>query len=129
MDNTKLRRTVDFLDGREVLQKDVDKLRGWAINNHTVFNKSKCCIMHLGWGNPGYMYRVRKWVCTAALWKGIWRFWLKASWTWVNSVLWQTKEQPYPGVHRTQHYYLVKGKEFLLCSVLVLPQCSFGTTI
>lgn len=32
-DNTKLEGAVDFLRGREALQKDLDKLQGWAITN------------------------------------------------------------------------------------------------
>ncbi len=31
--NTKLEGAVDFLRGREALQKDLDKLQGWAITN------------------------------------------------------------------------------------------------
>ncbi|KAF4791725.1 hypothetical protein TURU_127379 [Turdus rufiventris] len=46
-DNTKLGGVVDFLEGREVLQRDLDKLEYWAIINHVKFNKER--ILHLVW--------------------------------------------------------------------------------
>ncbi|KAJ7395247.1 hypothetical protein BTVI_156716 [Pitangus sulphuratus] len=57
-DDTKLGGAVDSLKGREMLQRDLDKLKGWAIPNHTKFDKDKCRILHLGWGNPGCLYRL-----------------------------------------------------------------------
>ncbi|KAJ7428126.1 hypothetical protein BTVI_01284 [Pitangus sulphuratus] len=56
-DDTKLGVVVDSLEGREALRKDLDKLEGWEITNCMKFNKSKCHILHLGWGN----HRIR-WV-------------------------------------------------------------------
>jgi len=37
--------------------RDFHELEGWAITNHAKFNKSKCQILHLRQGNPGYMHR------------------------------------------------------------------------
>jgi len=37
------------------LQKDLEKLQGWAITNCMKFNKAE--ILHLQQGNPGYTYR------------------------------------------------------------------------
>ncbi|KAJ7415843.1 hypothetical protein WISP_75817 [Willisornis vidua] len=57
-DDTKLGGAVDSLKGREALQRDLNKAASWAITNHMKFNKRKCWILHLGWGNPGCSYRL-----------------------------------------------------------------------
>jgi len=45
-DDPKLGGAVDFLKGREALQRDPDKLEGWAVTNHMKFKK-KYQILHL----------------------------------------------------------------------------------
>ena len=37
--------------------RDLDKLEVWEITSHEMFNRVKCCILHLGQSNPGCMYR------------------------------------------------------------------------
>lgn len=45
-------RSVDLLLGREAVQKDPDRLDGWAEANNVRFNKIKCQVQHLGHSNP-----------------------------------------------------------------------------
>ena len=57
-DDTNLGGAADSIEGREALKRDLDKLKSWAITNSMKFNKKKCQILHLGRGNPGYLYRM-----------------------------------------------------------------------
>ena len=57
-DDTKPGGAMNSLEDREALQRELGRLEIWAITNHTKFNKSKCRILYLGWGDPGHTYKL-----------------------------------------------------------------------
>ncbi|PKU42197.1 rna-directed dna polymerase from mobile element jockey-like [Limosa lapponica baueri] len=57
-DDTKLCGGVDTPEGRDVIQKDLDRLERWVKVNLMRFNKSKCRVLHLGRNNPQYQHRL-----------------------------------------------------------------------
>ncbi|GAB0193310.1 mitochondrial enolase superfamily member 1 [Grus japonensis] len=62
-DNTKLCGVVDALEGRDAIQRDLDRLERWARANRMKFNKAKVKVLHVGRCNPKHNYRLgREWI-------------------------------------------------------------------
>jgi len=55
-DDTKLCGTVDTLEGRDAIQRDLDRLVRWACMNLMKFKKTKCNILHMGRDNLKHKY-------------------------------------------------------------------------
>ncbi|PKU34517.1 rna-directed dna polymerase from mobile element jockey-like [Limosa lapponica baueri] len=56
--DTKLCGTVNALEGRDALQRDLERMERWARANLLRFNQVKCKVLHLGYGNLKHKYRL-----------------------------------------------------------------------
>ncbi|GAB0205237.1 mitochondrial enolase superfamily member 1 [Grus japonensis] len=56
----KLYRTIDTLEGRHAIQRDLDRIERWARANRMKFNKAKCKVLHVVKSNPKHNYGLGK---------------------------------------------------------------------
>ncbi|GAB0207414.1 mitochondrial enolase superfamily member 1 [Grus japonensis] len=62
-DDTKLCGVVDMLEGRDAMQRDLERLERWAHANCMKFTKAKCKVLHMGRRNPKHDYRLgEEWI-------------------------------------------------------------------
>ncbi|GAB0187406.1 cAMP-dependent protein kinase inhibitor alpha [Grus japonensis] len=57
-DDTQLCGVVGTLEGRDAIQRDLDRLERWARVNRMKFTKAKCKVLHVGRCNPKHDYRL-----------------------------------------------------------------------
>ncbi|GAB0179387.1 cAMP-dependent protein kinase inhibitor alpha [Grus japonensis] len=57
-DDTKLCGGVDRLEGRDAIQRDLDRLERWAHVHCMKLNKAKCKVLHVGQRSPKHNYRL-----------------------------------------------------------------------
>lgn len=113
-DSTQLGGADDSLEAGEALQRGLDRLVYWAMICGLKFSKSKCRVLHLGWSNIRYKYKLGQEGLESSRARRDLRVLAGSSSVRVSSVCPDSQEgKLHPGVHLTQHHQPVKRSDYL----------------
>ncbi|GAB0175723.1 cAMP-dependent protein kinase inhibitor alpha [Grus japonensis] len=102
-DDTKPCGMVDMLEGRDTIQRDLDRLEMWACVNLMKFNKAKCKVLHMGQGNPKHNYRMGgEWIESSPEEKD-WGVGGREAQNKLAMCARSPESQPYAGLHQKKH--------------------------
>ena len=108
-----------MLEGRDAIQRDLDRLKRWACANLTKFNKAKRKVLHMGQGNLKHKYRLgNEWIESSPAEKDLGLLVdEKLNMTHAMYVC-SPESQPYPGLHQKTTDQQVEGGDSapLFCS-------------
>ena len=75
-DDTKLCGAVNTLEGRDAIQRDLNRLESWARATILKFNKAECKVLHCVTANPGTTTGWAENGLRASLRRRPWVYWL-----------------------------------------------------
>ncbi|PKU39080.1 rna-directed dna polymerase from mobile element jockey-like [Limosa lapponica baueri] len=79
-DDTKLRGAFDMLEGRDAIQRGLDRLERLDCAKLMKFNKAQCKVLHVCQGNPKHKCRLgREWIETSPEKKDLGGWWMRSS--------------------------------------------------
>ena len=117
-DDTKLCGVVDTLEGRDAIQRDLDRLGGpvWTSWSSTRPNTRSCACVRAIWStNTGYIENGWR----AALLRKTWGYWWMKSWTWPGNVHSQPRKPAVPWAASKAAWPAGRGRGFCPFTPLV----------
>ena len=55
VDYTKLSSAADTVEGKDAIQRDLNRPERWTQVHLVRFNTAKCEVLHMGWRNPRHL--------------------------------------------------------------------------
>lgn len=111
---------------------DLDRLQSWTIKSCMKFNESKCWVVHLGWGSPGYTCKLGHESLKSSTTERKLKIWVDGKLT--NKWLMKRANPMLGLIQHSIHHWLVEGGDCtpLLCTNLtstLMPLCRLGCPV